>query len=95
MALLQFGQVARELLLLTAAFGDVGFQAIDLALQIEQRAAQLGVFFAQGLDAVVAAFKPLAQIEDGATRLIVFEQARLRSPQRQSQQACQCQALRE
>src|SRR5450830_161510 len=78
---LQVGDVARELLVLPAQAGLLGAQGLDLGLQIQQAATQLAQVFSRprGLLSLALglAVHLLAQLDDGATGLIVTKQRSL------------------
>ncbi len=92
---LQFGHVARELLVLAAQLGQFGAQRLDLVRQFEHDAAAVGVLFglltAQFGQRAVAGLAIRvdlgAQLQDGLARLVVTEQRGLgRQAGRETQQ---------
>ncbi|MNQ39271.1 hypothetical protein D3C85_528750 [compost metagenome] len=86
LARLHFAQRARELLVLAGHACQFAAHLLDLALQVEQAATQLAVFVGQALVGLLAhGFDALAQVEDGAARLVVLEQRRLRAGRRAEQ----------
>jgi hypothetical protein len=90
LAPLQLGDVAGELLVGAAQARQFASQRLDLVLQVQQAAAQLFVF-AGGAAEVLGLpvgelplrLDALAQLEDGAARLVVLEQRGMAGQRRQ------------
>ncbi|MNN87364.1 hypothetical protein D3C81_2049090 [compost metagenome] len=91
MLALQLGRLLQQLLVLPAQPGLVLAQCLDLRLQLEQAAPQLGRVFAGALIRLLHGVHALAQLENGTARLVVTEQRGMAAEGRgagQGQQRC-------
>jgi len=78
LTLLHFSHGSRELFVLASHTRQFATHLLDLVLQVQHAAPQLGVLVVLPLLALQAhGFDALAQVEDGASRLIVLEQSSL------------------